>query len=152
MQENTYTGVLVWDIQRAFDRVWHQGLIYKLTLQNYSTSIFKVINSFLSNQIKIQKCLSTPRPIEAEVPQGFPLRPLLYNLYTANISNRRQFNLLIHADDAAITSQHWDLQTVQTNLRTHFNDNQTWCKQWKIRITTEKTQLICISRWKILPT
>lgn len=73
------------DVAKAFDRVWHQGLIYKLMNANIPHPLVKLIDSFLKDrtfQIKINDHLSTSRNIEAGVPQGSCLSPLLYLIYT----------------------------------------------------------------------
>jgi hypothetical protein len=61
------------DIEKAFDPTWHPGLLYKLIKSILSANTIKLISSFLSNrnfkfQLRIE--LSTPREIQAGVPQG----------------------------------------------------------------------------------
>ena len=44
------TRVVALDISKAFDRVWHAGLFYKLRSYGISCQIFDLISSFLSNR------------------------------------------------------------------------------------------------------
>ena len=44
------TQAVVLDISKAFDRVWHAGLLHKLRSYGISGQIFSLISSFLSNR------------------------------------------------------------------------------------------------------
>ena len=44
------TGAVPLDVSKAFDRVWHNGLLYKLKSYGISGQIFGLISSFLSNR------------------------------------------------------------------------------------------------------
>ena len=61
------------DMSKFFDKVWHEGLIYKLKSMGFSDSLLKVIQSFLKN--RFQRVLSNGQtsewlPVKAGVPQG----------------------------------------------------------------------------------
>jgi hypothetical protein len=54
------------DIEKAFDKTWHLGLLYKLSELKFSTSLIKLINSFLSQRkfrVSIEGELFSPRDI-----------------------------------------------------------------------------------------
>jgi hypothetical protein len=42
------TDVVFLDIEKAFDTLWHLGLLYKLPTKEFSTNLIKLISSFLS--------------------------------------------------------------------------------------------------------
>ena len=44
------TRAVALDISKAFDRVWHAGLLHKLKSYGISGQIFDLISSFLSNR------------------------------------------------------------------------------------------------------
>ena len=44
------TGTVALNISKAFDRVWHAGLLHKLKSYGISGQIFGLISSFLSNR------------------------------------------------------------------------------------------------------
>ena len=44
------TGAVALDISKAFDRVWHAGLLHKLISYVISGQIFGFISSFFSNR------------------------------------------------------------------------------------------------------
>lgn len=154
LNSRKYTAILALDIQKAFDRVWHHGLIFKLHLFNFSLPIIKLIASFLHRrafQMKLNSTLSTIRMSQSGVPQSSPLSPLLYSIFTADIPANRHTSLFIYADDTAITAQAREIQTLQSYIQEHYNQLKTWYHQWKIQINLDKTQLICITKRRQLP-
>lgn len=49
-EKHCYTGVIFIDIYKAFDKVWHTGLMYKLKMLNTTKYLFNIINSFILNR------------------------------------------------------------------------------------------------------
>ena len=61
------------DISKAFDKVWHEGLIYKMETMGFAGSILRLLQSFLSNRYQreiINGQTSDCLPILAGVLQG----------------------------------------------------------------------------------
>ncbi|CAH2207658.1 jg5581 [Pararge aegeria aegeria] len=84
------------DMEKAFDRVWHEGLLYKCTMTPIPKRIVHVLRSFLANrtfQVRIEGTLSSARPMMAGVPQGSCLSPALYSLFTDNIPTSNDAHL-----------------------------------------------------------
>ena len=66
------------DVAQAFDKVWHEGLVYKLN-QQLPYQYAALLESYLSNRafrIKQGKEYSELKSIKAGVPQGSVLGPL----------------------------------------------------------------------------
>ena len=67
------------DLSKAFDKVWHDGLIYKIKCTGIRGNSLKLIESFLSNkfqQVVLNGQLSLWIPLYAGVPQSSILGPL----------------------------------------------------------------------------
>ena len=65
--------VISFDISKAFDRVWHKGLLAKLPMFGLHNNLIKRIASFLSDRsiaIWVDGFLSEPPSINSGVPQG----------------------------------------------------------------------------------
>jgi hypothetical protein len=81
---NMSTAVVFLGTEKAFDTTWQSGLLYKLSKLQFSTSLIKLIISFLlSRKVGglVEGDMSTQREIQARVPQGSILSPALYSLY-----------------------------------------------------------------------
>ena len=79
------TRAVALDISKAFDRVWHAGLLHKLKSYGISGQIFGLISSFLSNrwlQVVLDGKSSQEYPVNAGVPQGSILHFSYYTLMT----------------------------------------------------------------------
>jgi hypothetical protein len=99
------TDAVFLDIENAFDKTWHLGLLYKLSELKFSISLIKLISSFLSQKefrVSIEGELSTPRDILAWVPQGSVLFPTLCGLYINETSQTPGVYLGLFADDTCI--------------------------------------------------
>ena len=69
------------DLSKAFDRVWHDDLMYKIKSLGICGNYYGLIHSFLSDRhqrVVISGQSSNWSHIEARVPQGSILEPLLF--------------------------------------------------------------------------
>jgi hypothetical protein len=72
------TAEVFLDIEKALDTTWHSGLLYKLSKLEFSPNLLKLIGSFLSQRkfsVSVEGEMSTPRKMQAGVPQGSVLSP-----------------------------------------------------------------------------
>ena len=72
------TRVVALDISKAFDRVWHAGILHKLTSCRVSGQIFGLISSFLSNRrlwMVLDRKSAQEYPANSGVLQGSILGP-----------------------------------------------------------------------------
>ncbi|GBP91232.1 Probable RNA-directed DNA polymerase from transposon BS [Eumeta japonica] len=94
------------DVAKAFDRVWHASLVYKLYSLQVPDRLILIIQNFLSNRhstCRHERTHSTRRLIRARVPQGSALSPLLYSAYTNDIPRPTSgVQLALFADDTAL--------------------------------------------------
>ena len=98
---------VAFDISKAFDRVWHAGLLQKLKSYEISGQIFGLISSFLRNKrlrVVLDGKSSQEYPVNAGVPQGSILGPTLFLLYINDLPDDVIFNIAIYADDTTLYS------------------------------------------------
>jgi hypothetical protein len=124
------------DIQQAFDRVWHHGLLYKLKA-TLPTPYYLLLKFYLADrysQIKFNTATSANFPIHSGVPQGSVLCPLLYLVFTADIPTRNDTVIAIFSDDTDILASNEDSQTASQSLQTHLNNLESWLNTWCVKI------------------
>ena len=143
------TGVLFLDIEKAFDRVWHNGLLYKMEQFNYPKSIIKLIASFLRNrtfQVQLKGTISTLKEIPYGCPQGAVLSPMLYNIYIADAPCPNKCSVSFYADDTAIFCNERRWANTEDHLNAAINDFFNYFEKWKISINTGKTGALIVTR------
>ena len=82
---NRTTWAVALDISKAFDRVWHGGLLHKFKSHGISSQIFSLISSFLSNrelQVVLDGKSSQEYPVNDGVPPFLVLHFSYYILMT----------------------------------------------------------------------
>ncbi|GFT72775.1 probable RNA-directed DNA polymerase from transposon BS [Trichonephila clavipes] len=70
-QNHQATGMLFVDIAKAFDKIWHDGLISKMMRLGFSDQILKIIHSYLNSRefrVRVENCLSSPLPVKSGIP------------------------------------------------------------------------------------
>ena len=99
------TQAVAHDISKAFDRIWHAGLLHKLKSHGISGQIFGLNSSFHSNRwlqgVLDRKSLQE-YPVVAGVPQGSILSPTLSLLYINNLPDDVICEITIYADDTTL--------------------------------------------------
>ena len=142
--------VLTLDIEGAFDRVWHKGLSQKLEAFGIGGDLLQLLDCYLSDRklkVVLEGKQSNEREIEAGVPQGSVLGPLMWNVF---------INDLLHlipeakafADDGTISITYEPTQEKEAiNLLNYrLKTIEEWGKRWQVNFAPNKTQLMIITR------
>nr|CAI5857045.1 unnamed protein product [Callosobruchus analis] len=98
---------LIFDISKAFDRVWHEGLLAKLAAYGLPPGLLQWLNSFLNDRslfVVVEGCSSDVFPINAGVPQGSVLSPTLFLLYINELLEITSNPVYSFADDSTLVS------------------------------------------------
>ena len=129
------TRAVALGISKAFDRVWHAGLLHKRKSYGISGQIFGLISSFLSNrqlQVVLDGKSSQEYPVNAEVPQGSILGHTLFLLYINGIPDDAICNIAIYADDTTLYSKCeqaydlWQQLELASELESDLRDTVDW--------------------------
>lgn len=151
---NQVTGAVFLDISKAFDTVWHDGLVFKLREASVPISMCQLIHSFLRNRnfhAKISTATSSLYDLEAGVPQGSVLSPLLYAIYTADIPKSIRTSLAVYADDTAILARSRQPYLATKYLQELVDLLEEWCCKWLIKVNPEKSAAILLTRRLVKP-
>ena len=98
---------MVYDKSKAFDRIWHAGLLHKLKSYGILGQTFGLIFSFLSNRqlrVILDGKSSQEYPVNAGVPQGSILGPTHFLLYINDLPENVICDIAIYADDTTLCS------------------------------------------------
>lgn len=147
--KNQNTVLLLLDMQKAFDKVWIDGLIFKLYNQNIPAYICNLLHSYLTDrhfQVKINNSISVSKPISAGVPQGSVLGPKLYTLYIHDLTIFPKTNTAVYADDTAIYSHSFYSSVAAKQLQIHLNILNPYFDKWKLTLNADKTEIINFTR------
>ena len=95
------------DSSKAFDRVWHDGLMNKLKTLGISGKYYGFIHSFLSDKhqrVVLNGQSSKWSHVKAGVPQGSILGPLLFLVYISDLPEGLTTSAKLFADDTTLFS------------------------------------------------
>ena len=123
------------DISKAFDRVWHKGILYKLRCMGCSNRVVKWFESYLSQRrqrVVINGQSSDWVHILAGVPQGSILGPLLFLIYINDIVKHIGCSIRLFADDTSLyIIVDCPLQSAQL-LNTDLQTISDWAAAWLV--------------------
>ena len=142
------------DISEAFDRVWHDGLLYKLKLLGICGRYYNLIQSFLDNRhqrVVLNFKSSKWSLVEAGVLQGSIFGPLLFLVYINDLPQGFRCNAKLFADDTSLFSTITSPAIFSSNLNEDVLKITQWAYQWKMLFNpdiTKQAQGIIFSRKK----
>ena len=122
------------DISKGFDKVWHDGLIFKLKQNGISGSLFKLLANYLNNRkhrVVLNGSCSHYSEIESGVPQGSVLGQLLFLLYINDLERNIKSNIIFFADDTMLFSIVKDPVISGDDLNHDLDIIHQWAHQWK---------------------
>ena len=130
------------DISKAFDRVWHQGLLFKLKTFGIDGNLLLWFESYLSKRrqrVVINGETSTWFYINAGVPQGSILGPLLFLIYINDIELCVNSEIRLFADDTYLFDVSRDTNSSITSLNHDLLSLQQWARKWRVKFNPDKT-------------
>ena len=145
------TRALALDISKAFDRLWHAGLLHKLRSYGISGQVFGLIFSFLSNRwllLVLDEKSSQEYQGNAGNPQGSILGPSLFLIYINDPPDNIICGISVYANDTTLysksyqTSDLWQQLELASELESDLQDTADWGKKWLVDFNAEKTQLV----------
>ena len=136
------------DLSKAFDRVWHEGLLYKLECNGITGNLLTLIEDYLANrkQCVVLNGKSSPwATISTGVPQGSVLGPLFFLVYINDLVDNINCEIKIFADDTSLFSRVDDPKRSAFELNEDLETVKLWAWQWKMHFNADKTEEVIFS-------
>ena len=136
------------DIFKAFDKVWHEGIIFKLKQNGISDDLLNILSDFIRNRkqrVTFNGQSSSWTNTNAGVPQGSILGLLLFLIYINDLPDGLSSNTKLFAGDTSLFSVVRDINTTAIEL----NKDLNWAFQWKMTFNpdcSKQAQEIVFSR------
>jgi hypothetical protein len=106
--EKRLTGAVFLDVAKAFDTVWINGLLYKLTILNFPSYLVHTISSYLRGRTFETPFLTTRssrRGMRAGMAQGGLISPVPFSLYVNALPTpSHHVELALYADYAIVVT------------------------------------------------
>ena len=131
------------DISKAFDRIWHEGLIFKIRRCGIRGNLVKLLTSFLSERqqrtIINGKC-SGWEHVSAGDPQGSILGPLLFLVYISDLPDGLESNVRMYTDNTSLFSVVHGPQLSSDIINSDLSLIKIWAHQRKISFNPEPSK------------
>ena len=125
------TRAVFLDISKAFDKVWHDGLLLKLKSYGISDCLLTVIKDFLNNRyqrVVLNGKSSIWSPITAGVSQGSVLGLLLFLVYINDLVDNISSEAKLFADDTSLFTVVYDVDIAADQLNRDLEIISNWAK------------------------
>ena len=123
------------DISKAFDKVWHEGLLYKLKSMGISGELYNLLENYLLGRFQrvvLNGQASSWRPVLAGVLQGSILGSLLFLVYINDLPNGLKSNAKLFADDTSLFTIVTDKNKSANILNDDLQLISNWAYKWKM--------------------
>merc|ERR1711905_100256 len=140
----------------AFDRVSHEGMLFKLRSRRVGGPMLSIIEQFLRNRtqrVRVDGSFSGYVDVVSGVPQGSVLGPILFVIYTADLFEVVENRLVNYADDStlyATIKRSSSRQSVAESLNKDLTRISDWCKQLMMKLNPTKTKTLIFGRSRTL--
>ena len=136
-------------ISKAFARVWHAGLLYKLEAAGVTREVLNWFKSYLSDrrqQVIVPGVSSVWNFIRTGMPQGSIPGPLLFLLFINNIVNGIDSNIRSFADDTNLFIIVDNTPYAAACLNFDLVKITRWVATWLVTFNPSKTEALLLSR------
>ena len=143
-----YSCMVFCDISKAFDKVWHRGLLFKLRQKGIKGKLLTWISNYLSDRkqkVQINNATSSLLSVNAGVPQGSVLGPLLFLVYVNDIAENLLSLVRLFADDSSLFFSATNIQDIEGVINHDLAFISSWAKKWLVDFNPIKTVAMLFS-------
>ena len=127
------------DLSKAFDKVWKEGLLQKMSQLGIRSNMFKWTKSFLQDRsanVLLDGHKIVSMKIREGVPQGGVISPVLFLIYINDITQviSPHVSNTLHADDLAVWSASEHISTATYRIQQTVKQIQKWTEHWGLKL------------------
>ena len=129
------------DISKAFDKVWHKDIIFKIKQNGVSGKLLSLLSEFLKDRkqgVTLNGLVSSWAGVNAWVPQESILGPLLYLVYINDLADGLSTNAKLFAYDTSLFSVIHDVETSANELNDDLYQINKCTFKWKISFNPDQ--------------
>ena len=122
-------------MSKAFDKVWHEGLIHKLQTFGITGKLLSLLKDFLSNRsqrVALNGQFSEWKNVNAGVPQGSILGSIFFLIYINDLSDNLKSTIKLFADDVSLFSIVHDPNLSAAELNSDLRKINNWAHKWRM--------------------
>ncbi|CAJ1057143.1 RNA-directed DNA polymerase from mobile element jockey [Xyrichtys novacula] len=139
--------VVFFDIEKAYDMMWKEGLLIKLQGMGIGGRVFNWVKDFLNDrkiQVRIGTEISSKYEVRNGTPQGSVVSPLLFLIMINDVFSEVPADIgsSLFADDGALWKRGRNTKHLVTKVQTAIDGVTEWGLDWGCRFSVEKTQTI----------
>ena len=130
-------------ISKAFDKVWHDGIIFKLKQNGISGNLLNLLSNVFRNRkqgVVLNGQTSSWADVNAGVSQGSILGPLLFLIYINDLADSISSNAKLFADDTSLFSVVHNANTTAKELNNDSVKINKWVYQWKMSFNPDPSK------------
>ena len=131
------------DISKAFDKVWHDGIIFKLKAYGVEVELLSLLKNYLENReqrVVLNGQTSAWRKIMSGIPQVSVLGPLLFLIYINDLPDGINSLCKIFADNTYLFPKFSDIHKSASNLNDDLEKISYWGYQWKMQFNPDRNK------------
>ena len=152
--EGNRTVVAFFDYAKAYDKVWRDGLLEKMSVMNLPMRYIRYVKCFLSQRktcVEVNNTRSGQFLLKNGLPQGSAISPILFLIFIndldANLDAKTAASLF--ADDTSAWRKDGKVKgSDQVLMQEEIDKIVDWANTWKMKINTSKTKCMVISTAK----
>ena len=140
-----YKRGVCFDISKAFDKAFHEGLIFKLKQNGISGKLLHLIKDFLSDRgqrVVLSGQCSSWMDVQAGVPKGSILWTLFILIYVNDLPDNITSNPKLFADDTSLFSTVTDPNPGANQINIDLQNINRWAYLWYISFNPDPSKQV----------